>query len=89
MTTHCKAKIAKYALEHGNSAAARKYTCELEENLNESTVRSWVKVYKAEWMKKRKLGDTDPAVEVLPSAKRGRPLLIGETMDNQVKAYST
>ena len=38
-------------------------------------------------MKKRKLGDTDPNVEVLPSAKRGRPLLIGETMDNQVKAY--
>ena len=26
MTPHCKAKIAKYALEHGNSAAARKYS---------------------------------------------------------------
>jgi len=36
---------------------------------------------------KRKLGDADPTVEVLPSAKRGCPLLICETMDNQVKAY--
>ena len=56
-------------LEHDNSAAARKCTCELEENLNRSTVRSWVKVYKSEWMKKTKLGDADPTVEVLPSAK--------------------
>jgi len=34
-------------------------------------------------MKKRKLGDADPTFKVLPSAKRGHPLLIGETMDNQ------
>ena len=40
-----------------------------------------MKVYKAKWAKKRKLGDTDPNVEVL------HPLLIGETMDSQVKAY--
>ena len=83
----CKAKVAKYALEHGNCAAARKYSRELNENLNESTVRSWVKAYQAEWLKKRKLGDTDPSVDVIPSAKRGRPLLLGETLDNQVKAY--
>ena len=78
----CKAKVAKYALEHSNCAAARKYSRELNENLNESTVRSWVKAYQAEWLKKRKLGDTDPSVDVIPSAKRGRPLLLGETLDN-------
>ena len=83
----CKAKVAKYALEHGNCAAARKYSRELNENLNESTVRIWVKAYQTEWLKKRKLGDTDPSVDVIPSAKRGCPLLLGETLDNQVKAY--
>ena len=87
MAPECKAKVAKYALEHGNCAAARKYSRELNENLNESTVHSWVKAYQAEWSKKRKLGDTDPSVDVIPSAKRGRPLLLGETLDNQVKAY--
>ena len=85
VTLQCKAKIAKYTLEQANCAAARKYSGELKENLNESIVQSWVKVYKAKWMKKRKLGDTDPSVAVLPSSKRGHPLLIGETMDNQVK----
>jgi len=30
VTSQCKAKIVKYALEHGNSAAARKYTSELK-----------------------------------------------------------
>ena len=48
-----KAIVAKYALEHGNCAAARKYSSELKENLNESTVRSWVTKYKEEWSKKR------------------------------------
>ena len=40
VTPHCKAKIAKYALKHDKSPAERKYTCELKENLNESTVQS-------------------------------------------------
>jgi len=38
VTPQCTAKIAKYTMEHGNSAAARKYTGEVKENLNESTV---------------------------------------------------
>lgn len=83
----CKAKIAKYALENGNCAAARKYSSELKEKLSESTVRSWVTKYKQEWSKKRARGESDPEVTLIPSAKRGRPLLIGETLDNQVKAY--
>ena len=33
-----KAKIAKYVLEHGNCAVARKYSGEPKENLNESTI---------------------------------------------------
>ena len=37
----------------------------------------------------RKLGEVNPAVKIFPLAKRGRPLLLGETLDNQVKAYIT
>jgi len=81
-----KAGVAKYALEHGNCAAVRKYSNELKENLNESTVHSWVTKYKEEWSKKE--GDeSNPEVNFIPSAKQGRLLLIGETLDNQVKAY--
>ena len=32
--------IAKYAIENGNCAAARKYSKELKEHLNENTVCS-------------------------------------------------
>lgn len=74
-------------MEHGNCAASRKYSKELQQHLNESTVRSWVKTYRAEWQHKRKLGEVNPEVNTLPSAKRGCPLLLGETLDNQVKAY--
>ena len=75
-----KAIIAMYALEHSNCAAARKYSSELKENWNESTVRSWVTKYKEEWSKERR--ESNPEVTFIPSAKRGRPLLTGETLDN-------
>jgi len=58
-----KAIVAKYALEHGNCAAARIYSSELKENLNESTVCSWVTKYKEEWSKK------SPEITFIPSAK--------------------
>lgn len=89
VSPECKVKIAKYALENGNCAAARKFSASLnlEKKLNESTVRSWVTTYKKELECKRKLGERVPEVKVLPLAKRGRPLLLGETLDGQVKAY--
>ena len=46
ITLDYKTKIAKYILGNGNCAAARKYSSELNENLNKSTVRSWVVKYK-------------------------------------------
>ena len=87
VTPERKAQIARYAMKHSNCAASRKYSKELQQQLNESTVRSWVKTYRAEWECKRKLGEINPEVKVLPLAKRGCPLLLGETLDNQVKAY--
>ena len=63
------------------------YSKELQQHLIESTVRSWVKTYRTERQRKRKLSEINPEVTILPLAKRGRPLLLGETLDNQVKAY--
>ena len=82
-----KAKIAKYAIENGNCAAARKFGKSLEKPLNESTVRSWVVIYKKELEYKRKIGETVPDVSVLPQSKRGRPLLMPDKLDYQVRAY--
>ena len=87
VTPELKAKIARHAVENGNSSAARKFSKTLDKDLNESTVRSWVTQYKKELSRKRQLGETVPAVQVLPPAKRGRPLLIGDQLDSQVKAY--
>ena len=70
VTPECKAQIARYAMEHGNCAASRKYSKELQQHLNESTVRSWVKTYRAEWQHKRKLSEVNPEVKILPLAKR-------------------
>jgi len=41
-------KVARYASEAGASKAARKYSSVLGRKLNESTVRGWVKKYKAQ-----------------------------------------
>jgi hypothetical protein len=35
-----RAKIARFAIEHGNTAAAKHFSKELENDINESTVRS-------------------------------------------------
>ena len=87
VTPEYKAKIAKFASINGNCVAARKYTKLLGKNLNESTVRSWVKNYKSELERKRKAGEPDPDVQVLPVAKRGRPFLLGEKLDALTQAY--
>ena len=89
ITPEEKAKIARYAIENGNCAAARKFSKhgDLDKTLGESTVRSWVAIYKKELERKRRMGETVPEITVLPQAKRGRPLLIGEKLNSAVKAY--
>ena len=77
-----KAVIAKYAIEVGVTKAIRK----LEKNypgrqLKESTVRSWVKKYKEE------IWQTHTSPAKLDDKKRGKPLLLGKELDEQVKAY--
>lgn len=81
-----KVKIAREAIDIGNSAAARKYSKKLDTSLNESSVRLWVVKYKEEVSRKIKSGEELP-MDILPLKKRGRPLLIRELLDSQVKAY--
>ena len=47
----------------------------------------WVKNYKLELEHKRKAGDVNPDVQVLPTAKQGHPLLLGEKLDGQTQDY--
>ena len=49
-----KQEIAKYALTHGNAAAVRKFRKSYP-NLNESTVRPWVKRYRESLKEKEKI----------------------------------
>ena len=77
-----KAAIAKCAIEVGVTKAIRK----LQKNypgrpLKEGTIRSWVKKYNAEYRQ------THTAVGEIGSRKRGKPLLLGEELDSQVRAY--
>jgi len=88
VTPEYKAKVAKFALINGNSVAARKYTKLLGKKLNKSTVRLWVKNYNLELECKREAGDIiESDVQVLPTAKGGRPFLLGKKLDRQTQAY--
>lgn len=56
--------------------------------LKETTVRTWARQYKAELSKRKRDGD-DMAVEELhvPCKKKGRPLLLSNELDRQVRDY--
>ena len=87
LTDEQKAEIAQYALENGNCSAVRHFSEKLEVPLKESSIRTWVGKCKFEPEKKVKAKETDLRVKSLPSAKRGRPLLLGEELDKQVQEY--
>ena len=53
--------------------------------LKETTVRRFKNAYIDEARKRRH--DEDSEVRELPSKKRGRPLLLGEELEKQVKTY--
>ena len=79
-------KIAQYACEHGNKAAMEHFTCQLGFDVKKSSVSTWKMKYLAEVKRRVKTGES-AVVERLPVKKRGRPLLIGEKLDGEVKAY--
>ena len=83
-----QAKVAQYTSMHGNVSAARRFSKELGIVVKESSVRVWKAKYLAEIARKQETDETgDISVTKLPSKKRGRPLLLGEKLDTEVKCY--
>ena len=78
-----RSKIGRYAAEHGPTKASRHFT------VPESTARLLKKQYSAELNHRRKNGGEIPEVTSLPTKTRGRPLLLGSTLDVQVREYIT
>ena len=83
-----KAEIGKRAAEHGVIATVRYYASKLPEPLKESSVRTWKNVYTKEKQRLRKEGNDSTTIEELPSIKRGRPYLLGDDMEMQVRAIA-
>ena len=87
LSSEQQATIAEYAYLHGNAAAVSRFSKELGMAIKESSVRTWKVKYQKELQRKRQAGKMDLSVKSLPSQKRGRPLLLGEKMDKEVKSY--
>ena len=78
-------KVAKYASENVVTASL-KYFKRTQEftDLKEPTVRGWVKVY---WRELSCLGAAVASLPEMPENKQGRPLLLGEDLESQVKQF--
>ena len=81
-TVRERAKIGKYAADHGVVAARRWYSAQGGTKLNESTIRVFKQKYLQELSKK-----PDVPVQALYLRKRGRPVLLGRKMDVMVQEY--
>lgn len=78
-----RALIGKYAAEHGPTKASRHF------KVPESTARLMKKQYLVELHAQRLNCQGVPEVTRLPTKQCGRPLLLGSTVDDQVKEYIT
>ena len=83
-----KAIIARYAANHGIIKAVRQFSKDFPDNsLKETTIRGWKKTYLKELSSRKKAGK-DMTIEKLPEKKTGRPLMLGDTLDKEVQAYT-
>ena len=76
--TRCK--IAKYALLHGNTAAVRHFSKELDIKIYEASVRNMRKQLTASLKSKQ-----NQSVTKLSTNKSGRPLILGDDLDHRVQ----
>ena len=81
-----KARVGKYAADHGTTDAIRHFAKDFP-NLHESTVRGWKTAYLKEVCVQVKAGVDEVSVERLPEVPKGRPLLLGKQLDQQVREY--
>ena len=87
-TPEQQAVIGGYAALHGNQAAVRHFSKQLKVQVQVTSVQTWKTKYLAEISRKRKEGETDNlTVKSLPVKTSGRPLLLGEKLDSEVKSY--
>ena len=87
ITARDRATVGEYA-KNGNAAAIRHFKRnELFPNLKEATVRGWKNAYCKELLiqSSRKRGPVE--IEELPQKCRGRPLLLGEELEDEVKSF--
>ena len=86
LTASQRLEIAKRAAEMGTTSTIRYYKCKYPDlKLTEPTVRRLKNSYTFE-LKKRPLEERS-SLEELPTKKRGKPLMIGEELDREVKNY--
>ena len=80
-------ELGKRASEHGITSTIRYFVAKPgeERNLSPSTLFAWKEKYLREL--KRQRYDEHPAVTEFPSAKRGRPLLLGSELDARVEHF--
>ena len=84
-TAEDRAAVGRYAAEHGNAAAVKKFKATLD--IGESTVRVFKKTYLQE-VKKLWVAGTDlDEIKSLPACKRGRKLFLGDELDCRVQKY--
>ena len=81
-----RASMGRYASQHGVAAAASVFTHKLQHHVSETTVRSLKKAYLEQKRNKRAVED-DNDVDVLPPKKRGRPVLLGDDVDQKLQLY--
>ena len=90
MSAGDKARVAEYASKNGVLAAIRHFKQMGEfANLKESTVRGWKSTYCMKLAFSRKRDVEVEAIVELPEKWRGRPLLIGEELEDKVKWFLT
>lgn len=84
-----RAQIGKYGVQHGTTAAKRKFSRKLGVKISYSTVQGIVEAYRKETSRKRLHGDDndDEVICELPEKKRGKPVLLGDKLDSYVQSY--
>ena len=85
-----KAIIGKRASEFGVVAAVKHFIKDYP-NLKENTVRDWRDAYRQKLKEKVKEAKHKDEIQIqvteLPERKRGRPLLVGQELEQQIKDY--
>jgi hypothetical protein len=85
-TAAVRADIGKYACLHGTRAASAHFSRKLGEKMSKFTVHS-IKLAYLERLNEKGGNSSDDEIAELPPKKRGRPLLLGKNMDDQLQLY--